>query len=262
MLKLKRELLLVLKLSYLVLLLVSCGRDSNDDIPEVVEIVVEEVEVKDDKEEEETAENCTNGKVYVEKDGIVKVDFESLESFNGWNSVASVSGFEGEGYIVWTGSQYFGAPGTGILKYSIKITNPGIYRFIWRSRITNGNDGTEHNDSWLRFSDAADFYGKKGDHLVYPGGTGKTPRPNGSSKEGWFKIYMNGAGSWKWASNTSDNDGHGIYVKFDIAGVYTMEISVRSSFHALDRFVLVKNGLSVNDVTAESVVLSELICKE
>ena len=132
---------------------------------------------------------------------------------------------------------------------------------MWRSRITNGNDGTEHNDTWLRFADADDFYGKKGDHIVYPGGTGKTPRPNGSSKEGWFKVYMSGAGTWKWASNTSDNDGHGIYVKFDEAGDYIMEISARSSHHALDRFVMVKSGININDVTDESVALSELICK-
>ncbi|WP_282179414.1 hypothetical protein [Maribacter stanieri] len=49
---------------------------------------------------------------------------------------------------------------------------------------------------------------------------------------------MNRVGEWLWRSNTSDNDPHNIFVKFDDAGIYTMEVSGRSKFHALDRFVL------------------------
>ncbi|SDX18215.1 hypothetical protein SAMN05444411_103294 [Lutibacter oricola] len=261
--KLTRKVFIVLNLSLLMLLIVSCGGNSDSIDDEIVVIIEEDEEVVVVEEEEQEPEEapCTSGKAYAEKEGLVNVEFESLEGISGWNINSDIEGYLGSGYIVWTGAQHFGDPGTAILVYPIKITTPGTYRFMWRSRITKGNNGTEHNDTWLRFADASDFYGKKGDHIVYPKGTGKTPNPNGSSKDGWFKVYMNGANSWKWASNTSDNDGHGIYVKFDEAGVYNMEISVRSSHHAIDRFVLYKNGYGIDNATDENAVLSELICK-
>lgn len=37
---------------------------------------------------------------------------------------------------------------------------------------------------------------------------------------------------------TSDNDAHQVYARFDSAGEYEIQISGRSNYHAIDRFVL------------------------
>ncbi|SEL92348.1 hypothetical protein SAMN04487910_3598 [Aquimarina amphilecti] len=208
-----------------------------------------------------TCENSDSAIIYEEKDGLVAVEFESIKDNNDWVKENSTSGFLGTHYLVWKENQFLGAPGNGLLTYKIKISNPGVYRFIWRSRITNGTSGSEHNDSWLRFADASKFYGKKGESFVYPADTGQSPIPNGSSKDGWFKIYKSGAADqWKWQSSTSDNDAHDIFVEFDAPGTYTMEVSARSTFHALDRFVLFSENIDQNDAIDETTVLSEITC--
>ncbi|MHA7058350.1 hypothetical protein ACWGOQ_0014095 [Aquimarina sp. M1] len=202
-----------------------------------------------------------NSSIYEEKDGLIAVEFESIQDHNDWQKENTIMGFLGTHYLVWTGNQFLNAPGNGLLIYKLKITNPGTYRFMWRSRIATGTSGSEHNDSWLRFADAAGFYGKKGESIVYPGDTGQSPTPNGSSKEGWFKIYKSGpADQWKWQSSTSDNDAHDIFVAFSTPGIYTMEVSARSSFHALDRFVLFSENILLNDAINEEAILSEIIC--
>ena len=66
--------------------------------------------------------------------------------------------------------------------------------FLWKSSFRQGDNGTEHNDSWLRFPNASDFFGEKASNgsIVYPNGSGKEPNPEGSSSDGWFKIYRSG----------------------------------------------------------------------
>lgn len=202
-----------------------------------------------------------NTAIYEEKDGLIAVEFESISDHNDWIKENTIAGFLGTNYLVWTGDQSTNTPGNGLLTYKIKINNQGTYRFIWRSRVTNGTSGSEHNDSWLRFADASSFYGKKGESIVYPADTGQSPTPNGSSKDGWFKIYKSGAADqWKWQSSTSDNDAHDIFVQFDAPGIYTMEVSARSNFHALDRFVLFAENVAQNDAINETAVLSEITC--
>jgi len=107
----------------------------------------------------------------------------------------------------------------------------------------------------LRFPDADDFFGQKGSSKVYPKGSGKTPNPAGASSDGWFKVYLGGTTNWTWASSTSDNNAHKIYVKFNSAGTYTMEISGRSKHHLIDRIVLSK-GVS----NATNLALKETLC--
>ncbi|WP_299248661.1 hypothetical protein [uncultured Aquimarina sp.] len=207
-----------------------------------------------------TCQNPDNA-IYEEKDGLIAVEFESIKDHNDWMKENTIPGFLGTDYLVWTGNQFTNTPSNGLLIYKLKITNPGTYRFIWRSRITNGTSGSEHNDSWLRFADASGFYGKRGESIVYPADTDQSPTPNGSSKDGWFKIYKSGpAEQWKWQSSTSDNDAHDIFVEFDTSGIYTMEVSVRSNFHALDRFVLFSENITQNDAIADTAVLSEITC--
>ncbi len=233
---------------FVVLILSACSSDDNEN---------------DNNPGNPDQNNCENAQtlIYEEKSGLVVVEFESIKDHGDWVKENNIDGFLGTNYLVWKGDQFLSAPGNGLLTYKIKINNPGTYRFIWRSRVTNGTSGSEHNDSWLRFADAASFFGQKNDSFVYPADTGQSPTPNGSSKDGWFKIYKSGpANQWKWQSSTSDNDAHDIFVVFDTAGTYTMEVSARSSFHAIDRFVLFSENLSQSEATDEANTLSTINC--
>ena len=166
--------------------------------------------------------------------------------------------------MVWEGSQSLGQPGNGLATFQIEITNTGVYKFLWFSSVKMGNSGTDHNDTWLRFADADDFYGQKQSNgetsTVYPKGTGKTPNPEGATADGWFKIYRSGNDlDFKWQSTTFDNNGHGVYVKFDTPGTYLMEISARSSGHGIDKFVLF-NDLTTQNAAVSSTELSTISC--
>ncbi|MEM8999086.1 MAG: hypothetical protein AAGB24_02395 [Bacteroidota bacterium] len=203
--------------------------------------------------------------VFNEQDGLVNVEFETAAFSGDWIPASSESGFSGAGYMVWTGEQSLGQPGNGLTTYLINITTSGTYRFLWRSAVTIGDNGTEHNDTWLRFNDADDFFGQKGDNsFVYPNGSGKTPNPEGASKDGWFKIYRSGNDlGFKWQARTSDNDAHDIYVTFDAPGTYTMEISARSSGHAIDRFVLFHSDMmTAGEATDDANALSAISCDD
>jgi len=218
---------------------------------------------------------CESGKtaVFTEKDGLLIIESENADfKSTPWTLGRSLTDFSGNGYLVWNGNDSFNQPGNGILTYKARISEPGTYRFIWKSYITIGTNGTEHNDSWLRIADAKHFYGRKGNgDIVYPNGTTQEPipasegqantRPMGSSSDGWFKIYMNTASAWHWQSTTSDNDGHNIFVVFDEPGDYTIEISGRSNGHAIDRFALYKDGISPNQATNSDTTKSDISCE-
>lgn len=210
--------------------------------------------------------------VFVEDSGLVKLDVEMADiTGTDWNLRTDISDFNGSGFLVWEGPNSMGNPGNGLLTYKVRINTPGTYRFIWRSYITVGNNNTEHNDSWLRMPDAAHLYGMKNNgHIVYPKGTNLPPipesagqgntTPNGAGVDGWFKIYMNTANNWKWQSSTSDHDAHDIYAVFTHPGIYTVEISGRSSGHGIDSFVLFNETRSQNEVTASSTEMAPLEC--
>lgn len=207
---------------------------------------------------------CAEGQtiIYNEADSILVAEFEYATFGDGWELITDVTDATGNGYMRWSGSDRFSSPGTGVATFQINITNPGTYRFIWRSAVTEGTNSTESNDTWLRFHDTDDFYGMKNNgSIVYPGGSGKSPNPNGASSNGWFKVYRSGTPlTFKWQSSTSDNDAHNIFVQFDNPGTYTMEISGRSHGHAIDRFILYNpDAYSQNEATAVGTV-SAMTC--
>lgn len=214
-------------------------------------------------EEEAVQKPCSkvSNFIFNEKKGLVTVEFEDAELSEDWKQKSDGNGFSGKGYMVWEGSQHLGTPGNGVAIYKIKIDNPGTYQFLWKSAVKTGNNGTEHNDTWLRFNDASDFYGGKGTSKVYPRDTGKTPNPEGASKDGWFKIYRSGNDlDFKWQSSTFDNNGHDVFVVFENPGIYTMEVSARSSGHGIDKFVLFSNALTKAEAIDDSNATSEITC--
>lgn len=189
--------------------------------------------------------------VFEEEEGVILAEMENGVLTDAWQKEAAQPDALGEGYLVWTGNQYLNAPGQGLIAFKLDIRRTGTYVFSWRSAVTLGNNGTEHNDTWLRFPDAAEFYGERNTGVVYPKGSGKSPNPNGSSAEGWFKIYRSGSDlGFKWQAYTSDHDPHLIYVRFDTPGTYTMEVSARSTGHAIDRFALVHTDADFDSAIA------------
>lgn len=243
----------VIVLTFAVIPLSSCSSDTDK------EELIEEQNIK----ENETAVGiaCTTGKLFVEKDGLVRVDIENPSLVaNGWTKATTLQGYEGAGYLIWTGDDSFNEPGQGLISFSIKISAPGTYQFVWSSRIGTGTSNTEHNDSWLRIK-ANDFFGEKAStgERVYPKGSGKTPNPEGSSKDGWLKVYMNRVGEWFYRSSTNDKDPFDIFATFDQAGTYEVEISGRSKSHAIDQFLLFRTDKTLEQAIASG--LSEINCK-
>jgi len=173
---------------------------------------------------------------------LVTIEAEDFDiSGTAWQRKTDKTQYTGVSYLEWLGDDSFNVPGNGVIEVKIKITKIGRYRFQWRNRVGFGSSGTEHNDSWLKFSDvpAANFYGEKGDgSRTYPRGSGLTPNPEGASADGWFKIYANSL-DWNFNATTGDNaDGRPVYVEFDTPGIYTLQISGRSKNHLIDRIAL------------------------
>ncbi len=227
--------------------LASCSTDETSSDPDAQD------EPNDDQDPGDNAQGtdcpANVGFLFEESEGVVSIEFENNDFPEGWVLRNEISGFSGDGYMVWEGDQSLGNPGSGKVVFPISISSPGTYRFLWKSSFTQGTNGTEHNDSWLRFPDADDFFGKKSDgSLVYPDGSGKEPNPAGASADGWFKIYRSGNDNeFKWQASTSDHDAHDIYATFSNAGVYLIEISGRSSFHGIDRLLLFQEDMGQND---------------
>ena len=242
-----------LVLSSLLVMALSCSTDSESFGDEIIEgdMSADDSQNENDSDSGDTNSNDDNGTVsttcpergesfFSESNGLISVEFENA-NFNGdWELRNDANDISGQGYMVWTGQQRLNQPGEGMVTFLIEISNPGTYQFLWKSSFRQGDNGTEHNDSWLRFPNANDFFGAKDNgSIVYPGDSGKQPNPEGSSSDGWFKIYRSGNdNAFVWQARTSDNDAHDIFVTFSDEGIYTMEVSARSSFHGIDRFIL------------------------
>lgn len=176
--------------------------------------------------------------VYQELQGQLIIDAEDLELSDDWEIDSSETGYSGDGYITWTGSDNFNKTGEGLIVTSIVIKTVGTYTFQFRSKVGQGNSFTDFNDTWVKFPDASNFYAEDGTSIVYPHGSGQSPNPEGAGENGWFKVYLTGTTNWTWSTNTFDNDPHAIKVQFDEPGSYTMQLSARSSHHLIDRIIL------------------------
>lgn len=206
------------------------------------------------------------GGAFIEQNGLVVIEMESADNLpNNWETISDYSTTfspnvnnpteaTGGDFIIWQASQSLNTPGNGLITYQVQITNPGTYQFKWRNQVGNGTNTTEHNDTWLKI-EADAFYGSKdnGNSIVCPNGAlpsndcSSTTNLNGSSSSGWFKIYSSGANNWSWSTNTSDNDAHQIFARFDAEGTYNILVSARSSSHVIDRMVLVNESLAGNN---------------
>lgn len=157
---------------------------------------------------------------FLEESGIVMMEAESSGAQGDWKRESSISGYSGNGYLRWNGSDAFAvsSAGRGTTTYRFRIQKAGNYEMRWRSRITRGNNPTEHNDSWIRFPSGRNVSGQQ-------------------ALNGWTKVYMNTLNKWVWQSATVDNVGRRVRQYFS-AGDHTLQISGRSNGHAIDRISL------------------------
>jgi len=157
---------------------------------------------------------------FAEKNGVVMMEVESSKATGSWKLERSLKGYSGNGYYIWRGTDAFGksTAGRGTITYTFRIQKAGNYQMRWRSRIGKGNSRTEHNDSWVRFPSGRDIKGQQ-------------------ALNGWTKVFMNTRDKWVWQSATVDNVGKPVRQYFS-AGVHTVQISGRSSGHAIDKIAL------------------------
>ncbi|WP_139263204.1 hypothetical protein [Flammeovirga pacifica] len=197
--------------------------------------------------------------LFKEVDGKIIVEIETTPIEEEWTEATNTKGYTGTSYYQNVGEGQMNNPGVGILEYTVQINTPGTFRFIWHNKVNEGDNPTEANDSWLRLIDADDFFGKKNNTIKYPKGglmvqSDKTTK--GSSKDGWMKVYSSGTLDWNWGTRTSDHEGLNIYATFNAAGNYTVQISPRSTGHAIDRFVMYNEEL-VSEEDAQDLSLTE-----
>lgn len=165
---------------------------------------------------------AAEGDVFIEKEGVVVMEVESMPAQGGWTESTEIDGYRGDSYYVWTGPDHFkkDSAGNGAIKYTFRITTPGNYQMRWRNRITIGESNTEHNDSWVRLATGQDIVDEE-------------------PLSGWTKVYTNNRTNWVWDARTVDHVGNPIRQYYS-SGDHTLEISGRSAGHAIDRIVLFK----------------------
>ena len=73
------------------------------------------------------------GATFEEQNGIVVIEAESVNTTSNWKKENNVGGFTGSSYLTWRGNEIFSTPGTAVIQYTIKINNPGTYRFLQRN---------------------------------------------------------------------------------------------------------------------------------
>lgn len=212
-------------------------------------------------------------------DGVLVIEAESLPLVEQWAVRTDEPGYLGTGFIEWTGSSHNGDPTHGVMVIDVDLEQAGRYRLQWRNRIGEGTNTTEHNDTWVRFADAADFFGSKGpldaQQRVYPrpqcgdgaflagiealADVASAACVAGSSRDGWLKVYSSGARDWRWSTRTNDHDAHDVIVEVDAPGVYAFELAARADHHLIDRIVL--HEASVPDGTVRDEANRETRCR-
>jgi len=129
--------------------------------------------------------------VFNEQDGRLIVEVESVPAVSDWHLANEFPDYRGSGHLEWTGSNNNNvrSAGDGTLTYHFTINTPGNYEFRWRSYIGEGTNGTEANDSWVRFPSGSNVDGEQ-------------------PLFGWTKAFMNTVGDWTWRTVTVDR-AHG-----------------------------------------------------
>ncbi len=156
---------------------------------------------------------------FVENNGLVVMEVESVERPFNWKFEDTVEGFVGDGYLRYIGSNHFNEPGIDILEFDVVIINPGEYKmFLWANHF-DAPEPDQNNDAWTKMDD--------GDWI-------KTVHPGPRQEEGWSFHTQ-----WVEVINGVETFSEPTY-QLD-AGVHKFYISGRSWNYRMDRVHIWKN---------------------
>lgn len=176
-----------------------------------------------------------NTSIWIEKDGVVVIEPEQGALPNGWitrpadfNIDPTMSGSLGDGWLEWSGAQYYGntakeADANAVITYTFEIETEGDYVFRWRSKQYNRGTFDAGNDTFVRFN------------------SGTTP--NGFEDFGNFtKVWVQSKKDWSWNTTFepahSKHHGSGNARRHYKTGTHSIQLAARSPGHAIDRIVL------------------------
>jgi hypothetical protein len=147
--------------------------------------------------------------VYCMEEGLLVVEFESLDAEGDWALEEDVAGHTGDGFLRWTGPDHFGVPGHDAFAVEFEVPEAGLYDFRIRNHHDNP-DSTESNDVWVRLD----------------GGV-------------WVKLFSSIKNKWTWASNHEFDHDDKPLAQYDLsAGQHRLEFSGRSFDFRMDRMHL------------------------
>jgi hypothetical protein len=94
---------------------------------------------------------------FLEQDGLVVVETESLNPASDWVVESSDAGYRGSGYIRWNGPDYFNSPGNGLIAIPFKVNAAGNYYVKLRMSHLGAPAGDQWNDCWMKMNDGGTF---------------------------------------------------------------------------------------------------------
>ena len=97
------------------------------------------------------------GGAFLENNGLVVVEGESIDISGDWVVESSDAGFTGSGYIRWDGPDFFGTPGNGTIAIPFKVNTAGNYYVKLRMSHLGAPAGDQWNDCWMKMNDNGTF---------------------------------------------------------------------------------------------------------
>ncbi len=186
--------LTLIKFLTLTLLIIGCGASSIGE-PEV---------------------ECGENPIFLESDGIIVFEAESILLSQGWRLENDVEGYSGEGYLTWTLPTTVQANGQGLLAYRFRVTNAGLYTVKIRNYHAC-EDFTECNDIFLRMNDTE-----------------------------WRKNFNHTLAEWDWNSR-QDIDHVFSESSYELEeGLHTLYLSGRSQDFSIDKIAIFHEASSEN----------------
>ena len=156
---------------------------------------------------------------FIENNGLVVMEVESVDRPFNWTFETSVEGFVGDGYLRYIGSNHFNEPGIDVLEFDVVIINPGEYKmFLWANHF-DAPEPDQNNDAWTKMDD--------GEWI-------KTVHPGPRQDEGWSFHTQ-------WVEVISGVETFSEPTYQLEAGVHKFYISGRSWNYRMDRVHIWKN---------------------
>lgn len=184
---------------------------------------------------------------WIEQNGIVVMEAEHVELASSWvtrptthGAANSMGGSLGDGWLEWTGAQYYGnqindSGANGILTFKFEIKTAGDYFFRWRSKqYDNVASGDAGNDSYVALRSGTPTSGFQDFTLL-------------------SKVWVQSQQAWSWRTTFEPHHGDH-YADNNVRrhyepGIHTIKLAARSPGHAIDRLVLFRTNITFNETT-------------